>query len=144
MAVLRGQYYQYKAIPLNFCFVVRVYSTSKIQMIDVDYNIQIVLSEAQILSRYTLVPYLPQNRVFCTTAVSQGGAHGFALTGDFLSGSVQTHGAVNRLKAFAPTYLRSKIHGYAGVTQAGLINPLVLGGYLAAQGTVVQAHADQG
>ena len=144
MTVLRGQYYQSKAVPLNFCFVIRVFSPAKIQMIDVDYNFQVIVNETQLAARYTLVPFLPENRVHSITERSYSGAHGFALTTPFVSGSVQSVGTATKHKAFAPTYLRGRLTKQHAMLQANLINPLVLGGYLAAQGRVVQAQADHG
>lgn len=145
MTVLRGQYYQYKLLPDQFYQVIRVYSPVKIQMLELTYRFSIIRTETQVDDNFTLLTSVPENRIH-GTAYMPHFQMGLAsiLTGDFLSGRVDSYHQATKTKAFAPTYLRVRSANHAMVTQAGLINPLILGGNLATQGRVVQAHADQG
>lgn len=145
MTVVRGQYYQYKLLPDQFYQVTRIYSPTKIQMLEMTYRVSIIQTETQIAANFTLLSYLPQNRIHGTAYIPHM-TMGLAsiLTGDFLSARVEAHYSAPKTKAFAPTYLRARSANHAMISQAGLINPLILGGNLAAQGRVVQAQADQG
>lgn len=144
MTAQRGQYYQYKAIPEQFYFVLRVFSPTKIQLLNVDNSYSVYATQTQLNTQYILQDFLPENRISCITESSKSGAHGFALTTPFVYGSVSSHSAVAKHKAFAPTYLRGKAGGKHNTSHAGLINPLVLGGRLAITGRVVQASVNQG
>lgn len=147
MTVLRGQIYQFNLNPVIFFSVQRVYSPNQILIMNVDTHAQVYFTETKLLTTCTLMPFLPKNRIYNgydELAGTSGVSLAATWTIPFFSGSLQAHGAVTHPKGFAPTYLRSKGHGYSDVIHAGLINPLVLGGYLAGQGRVVQAQADQG
>lgn len=142
MTVLRGQYYQSKIFPDEFWFVSRIFSPTKILMFIQPGSYQIYQTTAQIEANYTLLDFLPINRLEGHSVAQVTATVAHCLTGDFLSARVGAHQTF-RAKATAPTYLRGRLVSHTMV-QGVLINPLILGGNLAAQGRVVQAQADQG
>jgi len=145
MTVLRGQYYQWKILPNQFYFVSRIFSPTKILLFELPDGFQVYQTTAQIEANYTLLDFLPENRLWGPGAGDRSGVSlAYCLTGDFLSARVGAQHQTLKAKAFAPTYLRGRLISQELVISAGLINPLVLGGNLAAQGRVVQAQADQG
>jgi len=143
MAVLRGQYYQSKILPDQFYFVSRIFSPIKILLFEYPDGFQIYQTTAQIEANYTLLDSLPQNRLKFTGGGSAGVSVAYGLTDAFLSARVESHNLLHA-KAFAPTRLRARLTAHGKVFHAGLINPLILGGHLAAQGTVLQAQANNG
>lgn len=142
MTVLRGQYYQSKIFPDEFWFVSRIFSPIKILMFIQPGSYQIYQTTTQIEANYTLLDFLPINRLEGHSVAQATTSVTHCLTGDFLSARVGGHQAF-RAKAFAPTYLRGRLVTHATV-QGVLINPLILGGNLASQGRVLQAQANNG
>jgi hypothetical protein len=145
MTVLRGQYYQWNILPNQFYFVSRIFSPTKILLFEIPDGFQVYQTTAQIEANYTLLDSLPQNRLWGPGAGDRSGVSlAYALTGDFLSARVDAQHQTLKAKALAPTYLRERSVLATMTISANLINPLILGGNLAAQGRTVQAHADQG
>jgi hypothetical protein len=169
MAIVRGQWYQWKALPDRFYRVNNVLPNGYVQMYPYDtvkyqYFYQ---TQAYILANFRLISYPVQYAL-----LNGGGAGKVDITRSsivhwpVISARLSTTSSVESAHCRVPTellgmvrsvtrfkkahlYLRTfatsgSVKAHSKTTKAGLVNPLALEGHLATQGRVVQAHCDQG